>query len=75
MFLHRNSSIDQHFHISLLYIETPETESLPAVEVSIVCRHKDNQFGIEFLRYALGDRERVRDLVEGRMPSVAPPSG
>ena len=28
--------------------------------------HKDNQFGIEFLRYAQGDRERVTDLVEGR---------
>ncbi|MDF0673746.1 MAG: hypothetical protein P0120_05305 [Nitrospira sp.] len=26
---------------------------------------KDNQFGIEFLRYAQGDRERVKDVVEG----------
>jgi hypothetical protein len=53
-----------------LHFETPETESLLAVEVSIVRWHKDNQFGIEFLRYAQGDRERVTDLVEGREPAV-----
>jgi PilZ domain-containing protein len=49
-----------------LHIEAPEVESPLAVEVSIVRWHKDNQFGIEFLRYAHGDRERVEDLVEGR---------
>lgn len=49
-----------------LHIEAPETESPLAVEVSIVRWHKDNQFGIEFLRYALGNRERVIELVEGR---------
>lgn len=49
-----------------LHIEAPETESPLAVEASIVRWHKDNQFGIEFLRYALGNRERVIDLVEGR---------
>ena len=48
-----------------LHIEAAETESPLAVEVSIVRWHKDNQFGIEFLRYALGNRERVTDLVEG----------
>lgn len=48
-----------------LHIETPETESPLAVDVSIVRWHKDNQFGIEFLRYAQGVRERVIDLVEG----------
>ncbi len=51
-----------------LHIEAPETESPLAVEVSIVRWHKDNQFGIEFLRYAQGDRERVTDLVEGCEP-------
>ncbi len=51
-----------------LHIEAPETESLLAVEVSIVRWHKDNQFGIEFLRYAQGARERVTDLVDG-LPS------
>lgn len=55
-----------------LHIEAPETESPLAVEVSIVRWHKDNQFGIEFLRYAQGDRERVIDLVEGReAPAIA----
>lgn len=49
-----------------LHFEAPEAESSLAVEVSIVRWHKDNQFGIEFLRYAQGDRERVTDLVEGR---------
>ena len=53
-----------------LHFETPETEFPLAVEVSIVRWHKDNQFGIEFLRYAQGDRERVTDLVEGRVPAV-----
>ncbi len=48
-----------------LHIETPDTESPLAVEVSVVRWIKDNQFGIEFLRYALGNRERVIDLVEG----------
>lgn len=48
-----------------LHIDTAETESPLAVEVSIVRWHKDNQFGIEFLRYAQGVRERVTDLVEG----------
>ena len=48
-----------------LHIETPDTESPLAVEVSVVRWTKDNQFGIEFLRYALGNRERVTDLVEG----------
>jgi hypothetical protein len=54
-----------------LHIEAPETESPLAVEVSIVRWHKDNQFGIEFLRYAKGDRDRVADMVEGREASVA----
>ena len=55
-----------------LHIETSEIESPLAVEVSIVRWHKDDQFGIEFLRYAQGDRERVTDLVEGReAPAIA----
>lgn len=48
-----------------LHIEAPETESPLAVEVSIVRWNKDNQFGIEFLRYAQGVREQFTDLVEG----------
>jgi hypothetical protein len=49
-----------------LHVEAPETQSPLAVEVSIVRWHKDNQFGIEFLRYAQGVREQFTDLVEGR---------
>jgi hypothetical protein len=48
-----------------LHIDVSETESPLAVEVSIVRWHKDNQFGIEFLRYAQGVRDRVTHLVEG----------
>ena len=48
-----------------LHIDVSETESPLAVEVSIVRWHKDNHFGIEFLRYAQGVRDRVTDLVEG----------
>jgi hypothetical protein len=49
-----------------LHFEVPQTEAPLAVEVSVVRWHKDNQFGIEFLRYAEGVRERVSNLIEGR---------
>lgn len=48
-----------------LHIDIPETEFPLAVELSLVRWHKDNQFGIEFLRYAQGTHERVIDLIEG----------
>lgn len=35
-----------------------------AVEVSVVRWCKDGNFGVEFLRYRQGDRERVTNLVE-----------
>lgn len=55
-----------------LHIEAPEVGSPLAVEVSIVRWHKDNQFGIEFLRYAQGIREQVTNLVEGcEAPAIA----
>jgi len=55
-----------------LHVEAPETQSPLAVEVSIVRWHKDNQFGIEFLRYAQGVRERFTDLVEGcKAPAIS----
>ncbi|MBX3335662.1 MAG: PilZ domain-containing protein [Nitrospira sp.] len=53
-----------------LHFEVPQAESPLAVEVSVVRWHKDNQFGIEFLRYAEGVRERVSDLIEGRETPV-----
>ncbi len=47
-----------------------------AVEVSVVRWCKDGNFGVEFLRYSQGDRERVTDLVqtlpENELP--APPA-
>lgn len=49
-----------------LHIDTPDLESPLAVEVSIVRWHKDNQFGIEFLRYAEAHRERISELIEGQ---------
>ena len=55
-----------------LHIEAPETDAPLAVELSIVRWHKDNQFGIEFLRYAQGVREYFTDLVEGGEVSVVP---
>ncbi len=55
-----------------LHIETSDAESPLAVEVSIVRWYKNNQFGIEFLRYAQGVRERVTDLVECReVPAIS----
>lgn len=49
-----------------LDIEASETAPPLAVEVSIVRWCRDNQIGVEFLRYAHGDRERVSNLVRGR---------
>lgn len=55
-----------------LHIDTPDVEAPLAVEVSIVRWTRDNQFGIEFLRYAQGVRERVTDLVEGcEVPTIS----
>ena len=55
-----------------LHIEASDVEAPLAVELSIVRWNKDNQFGIEFLRYAQGDCERVTDLVEGRKALAIP---
>jgi len=46
-------------------------EPIPlAVEVSVVRWCKDGHFGVEFLRYSQGDRERVTELV-GVLPQPA----
>lgn len=47
-----------------LHIDAPEEPVPLAVEVSVVRWCRDGQFGIEFLRYAQGDRARVGRLVE-----------
>jgi hypothetical protein len=41
-----------------------------AVEVSVVRWCKDGHFGVEFLRYSQGDRERVTNLI-----AALPPTG
>jgi hypothetical protein len=40
-----------------------------AVEVSVVRWCKDGNFGVEFLRYSQGERERVTDLVLALPPT------
>src|SRR5437868_14403148 len=50
-----------------------EQEPTPvAVEVSVVRWCKDGHFGVEFLRYSQGDRERVTSLVEAQPPMAIP---
>lgn len=57
----------------VLSIDAPEIENPLGIEVSIVRWSKDDQVGIEFLRYAHGDRERVTSLVEHlTMAATAP---
>ena len=43
-----------------------------AVEVSVVRWCKDGHFGVEFLRYSQGDRERVTNLVEPPLQTEIP---
>lgn len=42
------------------------------VEVSVVRWCKDGHFGVEFLRYSQGDRERVTSLVAALPPTEMP---
>ena len=39
------------------------------VEASVVRWYKDGHFGVEFLRYSQGDRERVTSLVAALPPT------
>ena len=50
-----------------LHIEAPEADGLLAIEVSKVRWSNADVFGIEFLRYALGNRQRVMALTEPRL--------
>ena len=54
-----------------LEIVVAQERSPLAVEVSVVCWCKDGQFGIEFLRYRQGDRDRVRQFI-ATMPRIKP---
>jgi len=54
-----------------LQVDLPQHRMPLAVDVSIVRWCKDGQFGVEFLRYGLGMRERLTNLVQAQ-PVTAP---
>lgn len=54
-----------------LQLDLPQHRMPLAVDVSIVRWCKDGQFGVEFLRYGLGMRERLTNLVQAQ-PVTAP---
>lgn len=54
-----------------LQVDLPRHRMPLAVEVSIVRWCKDGQFGVEFLRYGHGTRERVMNLVQAQ-PVASP---
>jgi len=54
-----------------LQVDLPQHQMPLAVDVSIVRWCKDGQFGVEFLRYGLGMRDRVMNLVQAQ-PVTAP---
>jgi hypothetical protein len=54
-----------------LHVDLPQHPMPLAVDVSIVRWCKDGQFGVEFLRYGLGMRERLTNLVQAQ-PVTAP---
>ncbi|MBY0248410.1 MAG: PilZ domain-containing protein [Nitrospiraceae bacterium] len=54
-----------------LQVDLPQHHMPLTVDVSIVRWYKDGQFGVEFLRYGLGMRERLTDLVQAQ-PVTAP---
>ena len=58
-------------YLALRIAVTQEPTPL-AVEVSVVRWCKDGHFGVEFLRYSQGDRERVTNLVEPLLQTEIP---
>lgn len=65
--LRSDIELSEGAYLSLQIAVTQEPTPL-AVEVSVVRWIKDGHFGVEFLRYSQGDRERVTDLVEALPP-------
>jgi hypothetical protein len=59
-------------YLALRIAVTQEPTPL-AVEVSVVRWCKDGHFGVEFLRYSQGDRERVANLIAA-LPSIPIPA-
>jgi PilZ domain len=61
--LRSNIALNAGAYLALQIAVAQEPAPL-AVEVSVVRWCKDGNFGVEFLRYSQGDRERVTNLVE-----------
>ena len=55
-----------------LQIAVAQEPTPVAVEVSVVRWCKDGHFGVEFLRYSQGDRERVTNLLAVLPPTERP---
>jgi hypothetical protein len=69
--LRSNIAVNAGAYLALQIAVAQEPAPL-AVEVSVVRWCKDGYFGVEFLRYSQGDRERVTNLVETLPLSAIP---
>ena len=69
--LRSNIALNAGAYLALRIAISQEPTPL-AVEVSVVRWCKDGHFGVEFLRYSQGDRERVTNLVEPPPPTEIP---
>jgi hypothetical protein len=68
--LQSNMTVEAGTYLAL-QVDLPRDRMPLAVDVSIVRWCRDGQFGVEFLRYGLGMRERVMNLVQAQ-PVAAP---
>jgi hypothetical protein len=69
--MHSDLALNARTYLSLQIAISQERTPL-AVEVSIVRWCKDGHFGVEFLRYSQGDRERVTNLAAALRPTEIP---
>ena len=69
--LRSNIALNAGAYLALRIAISQEPTPL-AVEVSVVRWCKDGHFGVEFLRYSQGDRERVANLVAALPPTPIP---
>ena len=69
--LRSNVALNAGAYLALRIAISQEPTPL-AVEVSVVRWCKDGHFGVEFLRYRQGDRERVTNLVEPPLQTEIP---
>ena len=69
--MHSNIALNAGAYLALRIAVAQEPTPV-AVEVSVVRWCKDGNFGVEFLRYSQGDRERVTNLVAALRPTEIP---